>query len=308
MKSHEHDHNHGSHGHHGHNHAHGSSHRVLMVAIAIILGFSLVEGFGGWWAGSLALLGDAGHMASDAISLAIAAFAAWLTLRPPSSKHSYGLGRAEVIAAWISSLLLLAISVFVIVEAIHRLQEPIHVKGGPVMLIAAFGVIANLFVAWILARGERTLNIRAALLHVIGDLLGSFAALVAGAVIYFTGWLPIDPILSIFIGVLIMLASIRLLRESMRILMEGVPHHVNFKQVSHTMSQLKGVKAIHDLHIWTLSSGSIALSAHVDIQDLTTWEKILIDLKNALKQEYQIEHVTLQPEPSLMDCEPCSNS
>ena len=293
--------------HHDHSHTrgHGASHRILMVAIVLILGFALVEGLGGWWAGSLALLSDAGHMASDALSLGIATFAAWLALKPPSYKHTYGLGRAEVLAAGISSLLLLAISIIVIVEAIHRFQMPPAVKGGPVMLFAGLGVVVNLFVAWILVRGKRTLNIRAALLHVLGDLLGSVAALLSGAVIYFTGWLPIDPLLSIFIGLLIMLASVRLLRESMQILMEGVPHHVNVTQVSHTMSQLNGVKAIHDLHIWTLSSGSIALSAHVDVQDLTKWEKTLIELKHSLKKEYHIEHVTLQPEPHLMDCEPC---
>lgn len=302
MSAHNHDHGH-SHG--GHNHGHGAPHKVLMVAIALILGFSVVEGLGGWWTNSLALMGDAGHMASDAISLAIAAFAAWLTLRPPSAKHSYGLGRAEVLAAWVSSMLLLAISIAVIIEAINRFETPAHINGGPVMLFAGLGIVVNLFVAWILARGERTLNIRAALWHVIGDLLGSVAALVSGAVIYFTGWLPIDSILSIFIGVLIMLASIRLLRESMRILMEGVPHHVCIKQVSQTMSQQKGVKAIHDLHIWTLSSGSIALSAHVDVNDLTLWEDILVDLKNSLKEKFQIEHVTLQPESTNTGCEPC---
>ena len=164
----------------------------------------------------------------------------------------------------------------------------------------------NLFVAWLLARGERTLNVRAAILHVLGDILGSFAALISGAVIYFTGWYPIDPILSILIGVLIMLSSLRILRESLLVLMEGVPMHIDLNQVSSDMEDQAGVKAIHDLHIWTLSSGLIALSAHVDIHELSSWETVLTELRALLKEKYSIVHITLQPEPDIIDCKPCN--
>ncbi len=300
--------NHTGHDHSALGHSHGAAapHRVLILAIVLTFTFAIVEAFGGWWANSLALLGDAGHMGSDAVALGIAAFAAWISQRPPSHKHSYGFGRAEVVAAWISSLLMLIISLAVIIEAIERIRAPMHVKGVPVMIIAFLGLLVNLFVAWLLARGERTLNIRAALLHVMGDVLGSMAALISGAVIYFTHWFPIDPILSILIGLLIMFSSLRLLRESLLILMEAVPGHINYYDVSNSMAAITGVKAIHDLHIWTLSSGKVSLSAHIDIHEMSAWKDILNKLSTLLTEQYRIKHITLQPEPEIMDCKPCN--
>lgn len=297
-----------SHQHHHAHHAHTHRehpHRILLLAIALIFSFAVVEVLSGWWSGSLTLLGDAGHMFSDGIALSIAAFAGWLALMPPSQKHSYGLGRAEVVAASISSLLMLFISIVVVIEAVHRLHTPPHVRGGMVMIVAFCGLIINGFVAWLLARGERTLNIRAALLHVMSDILGSIAALIAGAVIFFTHWLLIDPILSILIGILILISSLSLIRESLLVLMEGVPGHIELKTVSQQLMQAPGVKAIHDLHIWTLSSGKIALSAHVDIQELSSWNTVLTDLRALLHQKYDIDHITLQPEPEIIDCQPC---
>lgn len=276
-----------------------------MLAIILTLGFAIIEAVGGFWAHSLTLLGDSGHMASDAAALAIAAFAAWIALRPPSKKHSYGLGRAEVIAAWVSSLMLLIISLVIIIEAVQRINSPVEVGSATVMVVGALGILINALIGWMLMKGERTINIRAALLHVASDLLGSLAALAAGIVIYFTDWYPIDPILSIFIGILIMISSVRLLRESMSILMEGVPHHLNIHHVSKMMTTQEGVTAVHDLHIWTLSSGKFALSAHVDIQNITGWDNVLLTLKSTLKAQYHIEHVTLQPEPIGAECQPC---
>lgn len=306
-QDHDHDHDHGHH-HHGLGHSHGAGapHKVLMLAIVLTMGFAIVEAVGGWWANSLALLGDAGHMASDAVALAIAAFAAWVATKPPSSKHSYGLQRAEVVAAWISSFMMILISIAIIIEAVNRLHEPMDVKGLPVMVIAFIGMLVNIFIAWMLARSERTLNIRAALLHVMSDILGSIAALIAGAVIYFTGWAPIDPILSILISVLIMWSALGLLRESLLILMEGVPGHIEIEDVSDSLKSVEGVKAIHDLHIWTLSSGTVALSAHIDIHELSEWEAMLPALKKLLMDKYKIHHITLQPEPDIVDCKPCS--
>ena len=278
---------------------------MLAIAIVLTLGFAVVEAVGGYFAHSLALMGDAGHMASDAVALGISAFAAWIALRPPSHQHSYGFGRAEIIAAWVSSLLMLIISIAVIVEAVDRINRPVHVHGIPVMIIASMGILLNLLIAWLLSRSERTLNVRAALLHVCSDILGTLTALISGAVIYFTHWVKIDPILSILIGILIMISSIRLLKESMRILMEGVPHHLSIKQVSQTMMHIDRVKSVHDVHIWTLSSGVIALSAHVDISDLGVWDNVLVELKSVLKKQYQIDHITLQPERNIEECEPC---
>lgn len=301
---------------HTHNHSHGHSgcpghnapYRVLLLSIVIIVLFAVVEAVVGWWSQSLALMGDAGHMGSDAIALAIAAFAAWIATKPPSEKHSYGLGRAEVVAAWISSLLMLVLSIAIIVEAVSRLHEHVVVKSLPLMIVAALGLFINLAVAWLLTRSQRTLNIRAALLHVIGDLLGSVAALVAGAVIHYTGWYPIDPILSIFISILIMISSIRLLRESLRVLMEGVPPHIQIDEVSQTLQAIKGINGVHDLHIWTLSSGVAALSAHIDITNFSHWPALLEELRNTIKHRYQIDHITLQPEPEVIDCQPCNGT
>lgn len=293
---------------HTHSHSHGknASFRILGIAIGIILIYAAIEAFSGWHAGSLALLGDAGHMVSDALALGIAAFATWIAKKPASKTHSYGMGRAEVVAAWISSMMMLIISLGIIVEAVDRIHSPIKVNSVTVMVIAFFGMIINLFIAALLSKSEKTLNIRAALLHVLSDLLGSFAALIAGAVIYFTGWFPIDPILSILIGILIVMSSFRLLRESLRILMEGVPTHINLETVSEKLSSVNGVLQIHDLHIWTLSSGSIALSAHVNIHEISGWENILKNLTQVLENNFHIHHITLQPEPDIFDCKPCT--
>ena len=301
---HDHSHDHG-HSHAGHSHGAHAPIKVLIIAIVLIFLFAIVEALVGWWAHSLALIGDSGHMGADALALAIAAFATWLANKPPSHKHSYGLGRAEIVAAWVSSLLMLIISIAVIVEAINRIHQPAPIKGMPVIIVAFIGLLVNLLVAWILARGERTLNIRAALLHVLGDILGSFAALLSGTVIYFTKWYPIDPILSIFIGLLIAISSLRLLKESLLVLMEGVPTHISIHRVSRSLSEINGVNAIHDLHVWTLSSGVTALSCHVIIDNLVDWPKVLMAIQSTLKEQFNIDHITLQPEADTIECNPC---
>lgn len=278
---------------------------MLWIAISVIVIYAGIEALAGLHAGSLALLGDAGHMISDALALGIAAFATWISKKPPSKTHSYGMGRAEVVAAWISSLMMLIISLGIIVEAVDRIHSPVKVNGVTVIFIAFIGMIINLFVAVLLSRAERTINMRAALLHVLSDLLGSFAALVAGAVIYYTKWYPIDPILSILIGLLIIASSFRLLRESMRILMEGVPANIDLETVTEDLEKIDGVLRVHDLHIWTLSSGSVALSAHVNIHEISSWESILNQLSKVIEKKHHIHHITLQPEPKVFDCNPC---
>ena len=279
-------------------HSHGKpTYQLLLGAIVVTLLFACIEAVSGWWAHSLTLLGDAGHMVADSLALGISALAAWIALKPPTSKHSYGLGRAEVIAAWASSLFMMMLCIVIIYEAIERLETPHPVKGVPVIIVGFIGLVLNLGVAFLLNRGEKTLNIRAALLHVISDALGSFAALMSGLIIYYTHWLLIDPLLSIFIALLILISSIQLLRESMTVLMEGVPKHLNITEVSQTLSSLPQVRSIHDLHIWTLSSGQIMLTAHIDIDNLIVWDKILPELIALLHEKYHIEHVTLQPEP-----------
>lgn len=291
---------------HAHSHSHKSiSFKILWIALSIILLYAVIEIIGGFHAHSLALLGDAGHMISDALALGISAFAVWLAKKPISKTHSYGMGRAEIIAAWISSLFLFIVSLSIMVEAVDRIHSPMKVHSATVMIIAFFGMLINLLIASMLAKAERTLNIRTALLHVLSDLLGSFAALVAGSVIYYTKWYPIDPILSILIGILIVISSFRILRESLRILMEGVPAHINLETVLEKLSDIEGVLQIHDLHIWTLSSGSVAISAHVNIHEISSWEIILKKLTHILDHDFHIHHITLQPEPDVFNCRPC---
>jgi cobalt-zinc-cadmium efflux system protein len=305
MSQHQHGHDHHDHKHHddhaGHDHsghAHGknSSRNVLLIALFCTLGFSFVEAIGGWVSHSLALLSDAGHMFSDALSLGLAALAAQLAKRPVSSSHSYGLVRAEVIAASVNGLLMLGVIIYIVVEAVKRLQAPEPVAGFSVMVIAFIGLLVNVFVAYMFSRSESNLNTRAALLHVMGDLLGSVAALVAGAVIYFTGWMPIDPLLSIFVALLILVSTLNLLREALHVLMEGVPRHLDLKVIGDRMANIADVKSVHDLHIWTLASGQVALSSHISLINMNNWSNTLESIRLMLRREYGIEHVTLQPE------------
>jgi cobalt-zinc-cadmium efflux system protein len=284
-----------SHTHH-HDHYRATTTRGLYVALALTFGFAVVEAAGGFWSGSLALLGDAGHMFSDSVALALAAFAAWVARRPPSARHSYGFARAEVLAALVNGLLMLAVVTGIVVEAIARLQAPRPISGMAVMAIAAVGLAVNIAALSILSRGARDINTRGALLHVFGDLLGSVAALIAGAVIQFTGWMPIDALLSLLICTLILYSTLRLLREALQVLMEGVPRDIDLNDVGQNLAALPGVISVHDLHIWTPASGAPALSAHVEIEELGNWMQTLEALRALLSTRYGIEHVTLQPE------------
>ncbi|GAB4128206.1 MAG: cation diffusion facilitator family transporter [Sideroxydans sp.] len=281
---------------HTHHH-HMATGATLLWATLLTLGFAAVEAGVGLWGGSLALVADAGHMVNDAAALLLAAGAAWLAQRPPSLRHSYGLGRAEFIAALINSLGLLALIAWLTVSAIERLQTPHPVMGEAVTITAAVGLAINLLVAWLLSRGEQNLNTRAALLHVLGDLLGSVAALLAGLVITFTGWMPIDPILSLLIGALILFSSVRLLREALHGLMEGAPFSLDPQQVGQALAAVPGVASVHDLHIWQVKAGETLLTAHLVVKDIVQWESVLQASHAMLEERFDIHHVTLQPEP-----------
>ena len=279
-------------------HRHGSGHlRPLVWGLVITLAFAMVEAVGGWLSGSLALLGDAGHMATDGLALALGAVAALLAQKPADRQLSFGWGRAEVLAAIVNAVFMLLIIVAISAAAIDRLRDPQPVKGGMVMLIAAIGLVVNILVAWTLHRGEQTLNIRGALLHVLGDLLGSVAALLAGAVIYFTGWTPIDPLLSLLICALILVSSLRLLRDAIDVLMERVPRELSLPVVGQTLAAVEGVRSVHDLHIWRLDSSTISLSAHIVVDELQAWPAVLERLRETLIKRFDIDHITLQPEP-----------
>lgn len=280
----------------GHSHPHSHAHRTFGWALLFTLGFAGVEAVTGIVANSLALVSDAGHMLTDSLSLGLAGLAAWLSRRPPSPTHSYGLARAEVVAALVNGLFMLALVAFIISEAWHRFTEPREVQGTMVFVVALIGLGVNLAVGWLLMKGEESLNRSAALLHVAGDALGSIAALAAGLVIMLTGWTPIDPILSVVISMLILISTLNLLRQSLHVLMEGVPLHIDLNTVGRQLALLDNVVRVHDLHIWTLASGQIALSAHLDVKDMNDWPQILTKAQHLLNTKFGIGHITIQPE------------
>jgi len=267
----------------------------MRIAAALTIAFAVVEALGGWWTGSLALLSDAGHMLTDGAALGLGALAAWMARQPPSTRHSYGLGRAEVVAALVNAGAMLLIVLGLAYEAIVRLQIPSAVNGPVAALIAAAGLALNLWVMRRLAPHE-DMNTRAARLHVMGDVAGSVAALVSGALIALTGWTRVDPLASLVICALIAFSSVRLLRESLHALMEGVPSGMSVEAIGGEMARVEGVLSVHDLHVWTLSGSRTALSAHVVVRSLGQWDRTLVELQRRLHERFGIDHVTLQPE------------
>lgn len=288
-----HDHAHGPAQHHDHvGDGSGASLRFALLLTGL---FALVEAVGGWWSGSLALLSDAGHMATDAAAMALALFAQRVAQRPPSKQKSYGYARAEVLGAFVNALAMLGIVVWIGAEAVRRLLTPTPVTGGAVIVVAVAGLAVNLVVAWRLTRSGGSINHRAALLHVMGDLLGSVAAITAGVVIQITGWLPIDPLLSLVVALLILRSTWALLRQASDVLMEAVPGHLSYDEVGAALSGLPGVLSVHDLHIWTMGGERVALSAHLVITDAQRWPDLLASGRSLLHERFDIDHVTLQP-------------
>lgn len=288
------------HSHHDHSHdapaAPRAAGRSMVFALGLTLTFALVELIGGWWSGSLALIGDAGHMVTDTLALGMGAIAARLSRAPPSWRHTFGLQRAEVLGALLNGVFMLGVVAWIGYEAVKRLIEPVAVQGPAVIAIAAAGLVINLVVLRVLHGGEQTFNTRGAILHVMGDLLGSIAALASGTIILLTGWTPADPILSLVIGGLILVSTWRLLQETVHVVMEGVPAHIDLREVGERMLATAGVRDIHDMHVWTIASGHYALAAHVRIDDLDQWPELLARLERFLNDTFGIDHVTLQPE------------
>jgi cobalt-zinc-cadmium efflux system protein len=285
------------HAHHRHTHADAlGSGAALRAAAALTLGFAAIEAIGGWWTGSLALLSDAGHMVTDGAALALGALAAWVARRPPSARHSYGLGRAEIFAALVNAVAMVVIVALLGYEAIARLQQPATVKGGAAAAIALAGLALNVVILRRLAPHGHDMNTRAARLHVLGDVLGSVAALIAGLTIALGGWPGIDPVASLVICLLIAASAMRLTRESVHALMEGVPLGLSMEAIGREMASVEGVLSVHDLHVWMLSGSRVALSAHVVVGSLVQWERTLQALQQRLREKFRIDHVTLQPE------------
>ena len=276
--------------------AEGRSRFALGFALVLTLCFAVVEVTAGFLSNSLALISDAGHMVTDAAALGLALLAQMIAKRPPSARHSFGFGRAEALAAFVNGLAMLAVVAWIVFEAVRRFAAPLPVAGATVLIVAAIGLAINLGVAWLLSRDQDSINTRAALVHVMGDVLGSVAALVAGAVIYLTGWMQVDPLLSVLVSLLILTSPISILRESYHSLMEGVPHAIDYLSVGADLATVPGVLSVHDLHVWDMSPGQPALIGHLEIHSLQEWPQVLDAVKAMLLARHGIDHVTLQPE------------
>lgn len=302
-----HGHDHGAGG-HAHGHSHGgrnANRRRLGIVLGLSTAYLIAEVVGGLLANSLALLADAGHMLSDVAALALSMFAMWIAQRPPTPKRTYGYYRTEILAALANGATLVAVSIYIFVEAFERLRQPPEVQGGVVMAIAAGGLAVNLVGLWILSAGRNeSLNVRGAWLHVLTDALGSVGAILGGVAVWAFGWQWADPAVSVLIGVLVIFSSWNLLRETVSVLMESAPGNIDVDAVRDEMAAVPGVTAVHDLHVWSITSGMVALSGHVQTSgdsDLRACGGMLRELRTRLHDRFGIDHVTIQVEPDGFD-------
>ena len=285
-----------SHAHdHDHSHARETSRRALAIALALTTTFMIAEVVGGLLTGSLALLADAGHMLSDSFSLGLALFAGWLARRPPTSTRTFGLQRAEILAALFNGVTLVAISIWIFVEAGRRFSAPPDVEGGWLLVVAVLGLAVNVAAAFVLSSGAKgNLNVSAALRHVFADVLGSVGVIVSATVILLTGWNLVDPLVSVLIGILVLASSWGILRDTTRVLLEATPEGIDAAEVGAAMVSVDGVKEVHDLHVWTVTSGFPALSAHVLVGKDDDCHAQRRTLEQMLHRRFGIDHTTLQ--------------
>jgi cobalt-zinc-cadmium efflux system protein len=302
--SHDHDHSHGGHSHshgHDHSHAHGASTRALAWSLGLTVVILIAEGVGGWLSNSLALLADAGHVLTDAGALGLSLFVAWLARQPGSPAKTYGYLRWEILAALINGATLLLISVWIVIEAVVRFRHPEPVQGGLMLVIALLGFLINGIAVWLLhGVREGSLNVRGAYLHVLGDMLASGGTVVAALIIKMTGWLGADPVASLVTTVLIMAGAWRLVRESVDVLLEAAPAHIALDAVRTKLEALGGVESVHDLHVWTVTSGMVAMSAHAIVRESSNHQRVLDEAHDILVA-LGIQHVTIQ-----LECEEMS--
>jgi cobalt-zinc-cadmium efflux system protein len=284
-----------------HNHAHhvpGSARgrRALSITLALVSLYMVAELIGGWLSNSLALLADAGHMFADAAALGLALFAIWMAQKPATAERTFGYYRAEILAALLNGTALMVISIFILVEAWRRLRQPPEVDAPLMIAVATGGLVINLVGLWVLSRRRSdSLNLRGAWLHVLSDALGSLQAVLAGALILWLGWHWVDPVASALIALLVAYSAWSLLRDSVAVLMEGSPAHIDVAEVRAALCATPRVIDVHDLHIWTITSGLDSLSAHV-IVDAEAPEDLLPVLQQTLHSHFGIDHVTIQLE------------
>ncbi|MCY7374660.1 MAG: cation diffusion facilitator family transporter [Pyrinomonadaceae bacterium] len=288
---------------HNHSHSHGTrdagSSKKLKLALGLTAVYMFAEAFGGWFANSLALIADAGHMLTDVAALSLTLAAIWFASRPATQKKTFGYYRLEILAAFVNGIALVLISLWIIYEAVERWNAPLPVKGFELTVIAVGGLVINMVCAWLLHGGhEHNLNVRGAYLHIIGDALGSVAAIVAGVLILMFGWLWADALCSFLISLIIIFGAWNLIKESVNVLLEGTPAHINLTAVEDAIRQTENVRDVHDLHVWTITSGMEALSVHVVHTETITAAALLTAIKTKLHDNFGIDHLTIQLETS----------
>lgn len=277
--------------------------KELGLALLITLSVMLIEVLAGLISGSIALLADAGHMLTDASALSLALFAAWIATKPATAEKTYGYYRTEILAALINGVALWLLVIWISVRAFHRLQHPPEVLTGPMLVAASLGLLANLTSSYILSKARtRNLNLRGARLHVLGDALGSCGVITAGVLMRVKGWTIADPLASLFIGLLIAISSWALVKQSVNVLLEATPAHLNIVQITQAMRRIDGVQDVHDLHLWTITTGMEAMSGHIIVDQLSQGPAILVALNQLLSDRFGIVHTTFQLEPRQHAC------
>lgn len=288
---------------HGHDHTHGANKKVLLISFIIITLYMIVEAIGGLLTNSLALLADAGHMLSDSISLGIALIAFSLAEKAANYSKTYGYKRFEILAAVLNGVTLIIIAIYIFYEAIGRFRNPPEVASTGMLIIAIIGLLVNIIVAWIMMRGgdvEENLNMRGAYLHVISDMLGSIGAIIAALLILFFGWGWADPLASVIVAVLVLRSGYLVTKSGLHVLMEGTPHNVDVEEVINIIKNTKGIQGVHDLHVWSITSGLNALSCHAVVANEMTIaesEQLLRQIEHDLEHN-NIHHMTIQLETS----------
>jgi cobalt-zinc-cadmium efflux system protein len=297
------------HEHEGHvHHEPRSLSRPLLLALAITLIFALVELAGGMLSGSLALISDSGHMFTDALALTLSLWASYVATRVANERQTFGLLRVEILVALVNGVVLVGVSLFIIYEAVVRLQNPQPIEGGLMLAIAVIGLVANLAGVLILRdKAQENLNVKGAFLHVLGDLLSSVGVIVAAILVYLFDLQQADPVISIAISVIILYGSYRIISQSVYILLEFAPGNVDLAEVRNELMKVEGVVDVHDLHAWTLASGIFALSAHIQVMDqpLSTCSCVIQDCERILREKFNISHTTLQLESQACEVEAC---
>jgi len=289
---------------HSHPHPHaadlrGDGQRRLIWMLGLSASYMVAEAVGGWWTGSLALLADAGHMASDVASLALASFALWVAQRPADARRTFGHTRAEILAALAQGVALVAVALLIVVEAAERLGEPTVVAGAGMLVIATGGLGVNLLGLWLLGHGrEHNLSLRGAWLHVASDALGSIGAMSAGAAVWLFGWQWADPAASLAIAILVIASAWHLMRDAVDVLMETAPRHLDVDEIRSALRRVHDVLDVHDLHVWTIGSGEISLSCHAVSSANADTGLLLATFNQLLEAEFSIRHATIQVEPS----------